>query len=358
MKKVLLLGLLLSASVASAQQLPLFSQYFHNEFIYNPAWAGNYPYASANMTYRSQWSGFEDAPKTAQFTFDLPFYQYRAGFGMNIFHESIKETRRTKAMFTYAYHIFGPYENSSKLSFGISAGALFDQTDFNSLYVIDENDPSILNRTGNATNFEMAFGINYLYRNRVQIGLAAPQLLNPGLTVTDDGDNSLGLTNHFLGTIKFILDMPDGYTVVEPMLMARYALNAPLQYEPAVRVTYADLFWGSAAYRPEYAVSVALGIKLDRLRVGYARDFAIGDFVGAIGASNEIMIGYKFNHLPQGNSGKKGVGWGLQRKKVSHPSRPGPLFRSFPKIPKGKRKKFKGNGRPREPKAQGRYRRF
>lgn len=350
----ILLVLLLSSEVFG-QQIPLFSQYFHNEFIYNPAWAGNYPYASANLTHRAQWTGFDDAPRTTQFTFDVPFYRYRAGLGANIFYEEFKATKRVKAMFTYAYHIFGPYENSSKLSFGISGGVIHDRTDYESLFVIDENDPIILNRLGNTTNFELAFGINYLYRNRIQIGIATPQLLNPGLTAVDDGDNSLGLTNHFLGTLKFILDLPDGYTTMEPMVMLRYAFNAPLQYEPAVRVSYADLVWVSGAYRPDYAVSMAVGIKLDRLRVGYARDFSIGDFVGTIGSTNEIMIGYKFRHLPDGEDGQKGVGWGLQRKKVAHPSRPGPLFRSFPKTPKGDRKKFKGGGRPR---ATGKYRRF
>ena len=124
LKKIVGIWLILSCLSVSiyAQQIPLYSQYFHNQLIYNPAFAGADEFGAVNLTYRTQWQGLEGAPHTLLFTMDMPFYEYKAGFGLNVYQDEIKFTKTTKAMMTYAYHIFGPYENSSKLSFGISFG--------------------------------------------------------------------------------------------------------------------------------------------------------------------------------------------------------------------------------------------
>ena len=307
------------------QQIPVYSQYFHNQFIYNPAWAGNYEFASANLTYRSQWAGVDGGPQTALFTFDLPFYEYKCGIGMNITQDRIKTTNTTKAMFTYAYHIFGPYYNSSKLSFGISGGILMMNTDMTNYYLRHPEDPYINDRQGSYMAFEMGFGVNYIYRNKLQLGLSAPQLFNPGVNVADEGFGKFGLKNHFLFSAKGIIDLPDGVSRIEPMLMVRSSINVPIQFDLGAQYTYDDLLWGCFSYRTDYAYSLAVGVMLNAMRIGIARDFATGAAAGTLGSATEIMIGYKFRHLPKESyAGKRGIGSTI-RHKVYHPSRSGPL---------------------------------
>ncbi|MCG8699721.1 MAG: type IX secretion system membrane protein PorP/SprF, partial [Bacteroidales bacterium] len=53
---VLLLSIIAFEQV-SAQQLPIYSQYWMNKFLLNPAVAGHEGYTSVNLTVREQWVG-------------------------------------------------------------------------------------------------------------------------------------------------------------------------------------------------------------------------------------------------------------------------------------------------------------
>lgn len=330
-----------------AQQIPLFSQYFHNQFIYNPAWAGNYDYGSANFTYRNQWAGLDGAPTTMLATIDVPFYEYRCGFGLNISQDNIKVSSQTKAMATYAYHIFGPYENSSKLSLGFSGGFLYNRINMDKLFVQHPNDPNLVNNSGNFTSFEAAFGANYIYRNVFQVSLVLPQLINPSLTALDAAENNINLTQHLMLSSKYIWTLPDGYTRLEPMVMVRKSMNAPWQFEGGMLMSYANFMWGAVTYREKYGAVAAVGINHRQFRFGYARDFAVSDLAGVAGGGNEIMIGYKFKQIPTVTyAGQKGVGsGGLTRRKVYHPSRPNPFGNKGIHKRKAPKKYYKTRGR-------------
>jgi type IX secretion system PorP/SprF family membrane protein len=321
-----------------AQQIPLYSQHFHNQFIFNPAWAGLHPFGSANLTHRAQWTGLEEGPQTTLFSYDMPFYEQRSGAGITLYQDRLKFNRRFKLMGTYAYHIIGEYENSSTLSFGLSGGIVHNRMDLSDLFVRHYTDPYIFGNTGRYTGFEVAFGMLYNFKNKLQLGLSAPQLLNAGFSFTDENQNNIRLVNHFLLSIKGDIGFNSGYSKLEPMLMVRQVLNAPIQLDFGAQYSYRDIVRVSAAYRTQYAITLCAGFNYERLSVGMARDFPISDMVGSIGSTNEIMIGYKFNYMPGADwAGKAGQGNGLLRKKKYHPSRPGPGMDRHPKAPKKKK---------------------
>ena len=67
MKKVLpllLLPLLLAAVPVLAQQQAQYSQYMNNNYILNPGATGVEDYIDVKLSYRTQWTGLEGAPKT------------------------------------------------------------------------------------------------------------------------------------------------------------------------------------------------------------------------------------------------------------------------------------------------------
>lgn len=329
MKKIFFVGILLMMSgKIFAQQIPLYSQYFANPFIYNPAWAGLDRFGSVNITHRNQWDGIEGAPVTNLITVDLPFYESRSGIGINAYQDNIGIFRQNKVMFSYAYHIFNLYENSSYFSFGLSGG--FNQTsiDFSRAYILHPSDPKIVNNTGNYMSMEFAFGMNYIFKDKFQIGFSIPQFLNGGVRAIDEADNNLKLQPHYLLTAKCTLKTYDEMHRIEPMVMARYVQNTPLQLDFGVQYTYNNIIWGNAAYRFDYGAVVGFGVSFNNLRFGYARDFATGNLQGVAGGTNEIMLGYKFGFLktkvygaPKGRSNTN------LKRKVEHPSLPGPTYR-------------------------------
>ncbi|MCU0449811.1 MAG: type IX secretion system membrane protein PorP/SprF [Bernardetiaceae bacterium] len=313
-----------------AQQVPLFSQYFNNPLIYNPAWAGLDRFASVNLTYRNQWTNIPGAPTTLLATIDLPFYEYRSGVGVNVFQDRIGLFQQNKVHFTYAYHIFELYENSSVFSFGLTGGLVTNRIDLSNIYVVNPNDPKIIDNTGNYQGVEFTFGMNYMFRDKFQIGFTMPQFLTAGLRSIDQNDNDIQMVPHFLLAARCTLKTFDEVHRIEPMLMVRRVGNGavPMQFDVGVQYTWNNTLWFNAAYRTNYSSVAAVGLHIKRLRVGFARDFATSEIQNIAGSTNEIMLGYKFNHLKTKVFGaQKGRSNTKFRRKIEHPSSPGPTFR-------------------------------
>ena len=65
MKKITILILIIStATVVNAQQLPQFTQYMINDYVFNPAIAGIENNYQMKTNIRNQWIGVVDAPRT------------------------------------------------------------------------------------------------------------------------------------------------------------------------------------------------------------------------------------------------------------------------------------------------------
>ena len=63
MRKIFVLLITIS-SYSFAQQLTYNSQYMMNQFLINPAAAGTKNFIPISTSFRQQWAGFNDAPRT------------------------------------------------------------------------------------------------------------------------------------------------------------------------------------------------------------------------------------------------------------------------------------------------------
>ena len=55
------------------QMFPLSDHYVYNALAINPAFAGCHDALSATISYRNQWVGFKDAPKSQMLSVHTPF---------------------------------------------------------------------------------------------------------------------------------------------------------------------------------------------------------------------------------------------------------------------------------------------
>ena len=75
--------LIVTCSILSlkGQEIPIFTHYYANPYIYNPAYVGIEGRPTVSLTHRQQWLGIEDAPITSNLTFHTPII---GGFSMGI----------------------------------------------------------------------------------------------------------------------------------------------------------------------------------------------------------------------------------------------------------------------------------
>ena len=64
---LLVVTLTMAITCAMAQQDPLYSQYFNNPMLINPAFAGSNERLYSGLAYRAQWAGIEGGPATFNF---------------------------------------------------------------------------------------------------------------------------------------------------------------------------------------------------------------------------------------------------------------------------------------------------
>src|SRR5262245_55527402 len=100
-----LVGLVLLSKEGRAQQYPVFSQYYFNELVINPAYAGAHVQMSMNATYRNQWVIFPGAPRTLSFTGHTSLYHGKVGVGLLVNSDKIGSYNNQNIYSYYSYKI-------------------------------------------------------------------------------------------------------------------------------------------------------------------------------------------------------------------------------------------------------------
>lgn len=289
MKRILfILIAVFVASLSKAQQLPLFTQYYNNEFLYNPSQTLTEVSPSLTMLYRKQWVQLE-GPTTKGVLFQAPLVAEKVGIGVQLFNDRIGIFDQTGGKVSYSYQL--NLNDEHRLLLGLSAG--YFQTNF----VWDEGflnstiDPEVLNRVGDKVNsFDADFGLTYAWKE-LEVGIAVPHLLANDANFLSPNDNILFYPNrHFLGSASYKFNFGDGLSL-RPLLMARYHPSVPVQFDVNAIFDYQNKFWLAASYRHDYAFSGAFGVKLhERFDLGYSYDFSTSDIASYGGATHEIVF--------------------------------------------------------------------
>src|SRR6476620_1827083 len=86
--------LLVLADVAVAQQMPYYSQFKNNMYMINPAVTGTKKLVDARMNYRTQWIGYDDAPRTANLSLHSRFMKGKMGAGLYMMQDQIGPSKQ------------------------------------------------------------------------------------------------------------------------------------------------------------------------------------------------------------------------------------------------------------------------
>ena len=138
---LLVVTLMMAITCAMAQQDPLYSQYFNNPMLINPAFAGSNERLYSGLAYRAQWAGIEGGPATFNFNSHISLFDNRVGAGIIVVQDKIGDIKNTQYGTSYSYRI---KLSKSTFSFGMQAGFVQYATDRNGVNPLDPTDPRLL----------------------------------------------------------------------------------------------------------------------------------------------------------------------------------------------------------------------
>ena len=310
MKKILyIITFLLAHFNMFGQGKILTSQYYQNLPAYSPAFTGANDYWDIRTGLRSQWTGFEGAPKLGYISgygvirrnFDgnesgvrsqkfFPGEGTKLGVGGYVLSDDQGPLTHMEGMANFAVHI--RFSGNKYLSLGTSAGITNSKVDVSELTARDaENDitfQNYINNAGSTTNFNLNASLGF-YSKKFYVSYGMMQLTNQKIS----GDamfvsNARVRNNVLAGVVSQITPKIELLTNI----FYRFEKNIPASFDLGVRARYNENLTFGFAYRNDNTLVTMLGISInDLVRLGYSYDYKTSDFNNFNNSSHEIVIG-------------------------------------------------------------------
>jgi type IX secretion system PorP/SprF family membrane protein len=288
--------ILIVSSNIKAQQLPVFTQYMLNKYVFNPAVTGTEDHFTAIANYRYQWQGITDAPRTYILSVHGPHKYKNYGIGGALYTDVTGPTSRTGAYLSYAYYL--KVKTDQKVSLGLSGGLMQYRVDGTKITLADPGDLVLANTL--LTKFVPDFGFGaYWYSDKFYVGLSVPQFIQARVDFTDDSAQSLSkLTSHFYINAGYKYDINEEFAV-EPSFMMRYSYPVIPQIDLGLKGLYQDMFYLGMLYRTQDAFSILAGYQTadEKFTFGYSYDITTSNLDLFSNGSHELMVKAKFGNI-------------------------------------------------------------
>lgn len=279
------------ASAARAQQYPVFTQYYFNELVINPAYAGNHVQLSLTAMYRNQWVNFPGAPKTFSISGHTALAKNKVGVGIMVNHDEIGSYKNEHIYASYAYKIH--FQNST-LSMGLQAGINLLGADYSKLDLQNPGDQAFYNIL-NVVKPNFGAGLFYTKKNFF-VGFSVPFLLNN--KVANSVEGLMGQLKearyYFLrGGVVVPIDKMKKIKW-NPSLLVRTQEGQPLSIDINNALIFYDVFSAGISYRSGDSFISFIDLKIsERFHFGYSYDWTQSDLNRYSNGTHEFMLNYR-----------------------------------------------------------------
>jgi len=274
-----------------AQQLPLYSQYYFNPILYNPASAGSSERFEMSLIYRNQWTGLEGAPKTAMFTFGGPL-NMGSNISSQIYSDKAGAFSRLGADLGYAYRL----ELAKDIFWSLGLTAQFVNISLNGeLLTFQDQNEQVIPRVKEKRTYFDATASTFFNGKYFYAGFSVPQILGGQVKLGGEGNlDGTWVHRHFFALGGVFI--PTGEkSILEPNLLFKATQGAPLQLDAGLRLELSKRYWIGVTYRTRAALSLSLGLlMMDKVVLAYSYDYSTIDLGNAYPSSHEIMLKYLF----------------------------------------------------------------
>jgi len=283
-KNILIAFVLLTSVQSFGQQDPLYTQYYNNFSLINPAYAGSHGLFTATANIRSQWAGEIGGPETQTLSLHGPTGK-NVGLGLSIVHDKVFVLNETHVYADFSYSIM-PSETST-LAFGLKAGGSFLNVDLLELGIENDN---LFSENINEFNFNIGVGAFY-YTNSFYASLSTMNILkskhfNKNNSVVSSASDAL----IFYFSSGYVFELNESLKL-KPSIMFRAVNASPLSTDISASLLWDNKLEVGISHRIDESISGLFQIRLtDNLKMGYTYDGVISDLANYTNGSHEFSI--------------------------------------------------------------------
>ena len=287
--------ILLSGQLLQAQLEPLSNQYLLNTLAINPAYAGSREALSITLLHRTQWTGFEGAPRTETLTMHAPMRNQNVGLGLLAMNDRVGISGSKVFLGNFAYRIRA---GNGVMALGIGGGVSVVKNSWNELVASDPDDILLSGYSESYVLPDFSLGL-YYNTPGFFLGFSMPLFLTHSFNSAGGGFdlvNDFSRYNYFFHAGGF-LNLSDRWTVM-PSLMLRFKQKTIPQADINLYLSYSDRIWLGISYRTSNSIIGTIIYQVNhQLSLAYSYDTGFGRIGRSLGGSHEIMLRYDFRYI-------------------------------------------------------------
>ncbi len=287
-------SMLLCLSKLYSQQLSQMTQHMYMKSILNPAATGTERFLNASLWNRTQWVGFEGAPRTQILSINSSIFEKRSGIGGFLFNDAVGPINNTGVSASYSYKL--PVTRDIKLALGLGFIVSYYSVNGNELDLRDQVD-NLADQTQSSSTIvpEASTGL-YLFHKDFYFGISAINLVNSKTPVFENTSvgGAMPRVLHFnvIGGYEYRIDKD---VSLLPSIYFSKAENNPGQADFNLRLDYSRKVQIGISYRTQDAMALLLNIRFLKLfHVSYSYDLQFSELQEYSNGSHEISLGYRF----------------------------------------------------------------
>lgn len=297
MKKLLpIVVFIVTIPCAMAQQDPLYSQYFNNPMLINPAFAGSMDRLYVGLAYRSQWSGIEGAPTTFNFNSHIALADNKVGAGLMVVQDKVGNIKNTFYGGTASYKL--ALNSSTSFSFGMQVGMVQYSSNLDG---VNPQFPDARFAPFTESKFNTGVGV-LLKGDRYSVGLSVPQLIANSTSLGGQSIQVYSQNYYLFGS--YIMNLSERVEF-KPSTLLRFTSGSSPAVDVNANFTFNKLYTAGIMARNLNTFGVLLQGVYKNFRLGYVFELpAKGSALNY--NTNEISLAVSLDVLQNHNHSSTG----------------------------------------------------
>ena len=299
-------------------QDPTFSQFYANSLYLAPSFAGATEEYRFALNYRNQWPAVPGVFHTYSISFDKALVNFNSGIGVlatyDVAGSGDLSTTNIGLLYSYDFNIDEDWHIRPGVNFKFRyLGLNIYKLVFASQMTGSGTVPTIYPPPfDNVADIDFATSA-LVYNDRIWAGFTLDHLLNPKQSFYGE-DSNLPIKLNVFGGLQILRNTRLKQKLQEVLSVAMNFQKQGKFYQSDLGLYYYrdPLIFGLWYRGIPFVTSQAgdalialIGIKTDKVHIGYSYDFTISNLISSTAGSHEISIVYEFNSLTLGQEKRR-----------------------------------------------------